>query len=131
VLAKERRRLLEFSDPEILPVRAGFDRRTVEFPLRVTSITGVDSSQEPQVQLADVIAGAAVAALKSRDRHHAGSLANHILHDFIAAKEIIVSAIWPDQAVDPAQLDTDEPPPQGIADLATHAAQILRQDPQT
>ena len=131
LLTKERERLLKCSDSAILPVRAGFDRRTVDFPLRVVSITGVDSSQEPQVQLADVIAGAAVAALKSPDRYRAGSLANHILHDFIASKEIIVSAIWPDRAVDPAQLGTDDSPPRGVPDLATHAAQILRQDPRT
>lgn len=129
-LAKERARLLDLADQEIAPVRQGFDRRTMEFPLKVAAITPVDSATVRQVQLADVVAGVLTGALKSKDRAKDGTFEHRALR-LCFDKCLVVGAVWPTQDVTPEQLGTDEPPSEGQFDLARYTTMVAQKHPAT
>lgn len=130
VLVKARERLLALSELDIAPVEQGFDHRKMEFPLKVASITPVDSAKERQVQLADVLAGVTAAALKSENRTKEGSFENRTLK-LCFEKRLVVDAMWPDRAVDPKELGTDEPPKAGQFDLPTDTMMVGQKHPAT
>lgn len=64
MLVKERERLLQLSRGDLRPVRAGYDQRQVQYPLKLSQVIAANSHTEKQVQLADVIAGAVRHLLK-------------------------------------------------------------------
>jgi hypothetical protein len=132
VLAKERGRLLALSNQNLKPFDAGYDRRRIEFPLKVADIMTVDSTTQPQIQLADVIGGAITCAAKARTKGvlQTGTFAHNVL-DLCFSKGIIIGAVWPNADVDPRDLETDiEPDPKDV-DLATYTASILKSHPST
>ena len=47
--------IMELSNPNITPKKIGLDKRTMNFPLAITSINRVDSRKYPQIQVADLI----------------------------------------------------------------------------
>lgn len=130
VLATERERLLAFSSKTIRPFVAGYDRRTVDFPLKVFDITSVDSRLHRQVQFADIIAGAVGGAARSPERFRDGSFENQILK-MCFDKGVIIGGLWPSKDVDPTALDTDEMPTEKHVDLATYTKMILQNHPST
>ena len=130
VLAKEQALLLRFSSADVSPFRAGYDRRTVEFPLKVAAISAVDSRSEKQVQLADIIGGALARAANSNAVSVEGSFENRIFRAF-SGKGLIMGGCWPSREIDPGRMGTDEPPGPGQVGLAAYAAMIARDDPRT
>ncbi len=130
VLVKERERLLVFSDEGIAPVVQGFDRRTMEFPLKAGRITAVDSATERQVQLADVLAGVVAGALKSENRTKEGTFERQAL-ELCFEKQLVMGGIWPTQEVDPSRLGTDELPTESQFDLPTYSMIVLQKHPST
>ena len=65
VLAKVSVLLLTLSDPNLKPISAGFDRRRIDFLLKVSDIVAVDSTAHRQVQFADILCGAIASAAKA------------------------------------------------------------------
>jgi len=130
VLAKEQALLMKFSSADVSPFRAGYDRRTVEFPLKVAAISAVDSRSEKQVQLADIIGGALAKAANSSAVSVEGSFENRIFKAF-SEKGLIMGGCWPTREIDPVQMGTDEPPGAGQVGLAAYAAMVARDDPRT
>jgi hypothetical protein len=132
VLARERERLLALSDPNLKPVSAGYDRRKMDFPLKVSDIVAVDSMAHRQVQLADILSGAIASATKALTRGalQPGTFAHDIL-ELCRSKEIIIGTLWPSRDVGPAALDTDITPSPNDVGLARYAAMIFGGDPST
>lgn len=83
----------------------GYDRRKFQFPLRALSLEQGDSSQHPQIQLADICAGAINYFLKSQTGQTSDELAAVIKKFGFEAWN--VNGIWPSTAVTPADLGTD------------------------
>ena len=132
VLAKERERLLTLSDPNLKAFSAGYDRRRIEFPLKVADIMAVDSEAYRQVQLADVLSGAITNAAKVRTKGplQAGTFASDVF-EICFSKEIVVSALWPGDEIDPSHLSTDIAPGPNDVNLATYTAMNLNGHPST
>jgi hypothetical protein len=132
VLAKGRARLLALSDPNLKPVSAGYDRRRMEFPLKVSEIIVVDSTACRQVQLADILSGAIASAAKARTK---GALQSgtfpHDVFQLCFSRGLIVDHLWPSHEIDPTDLGTDIAPGPNDVDLATYTAMILKGHPST
>jgi hypothetical protein len=132
VLAKERGRLLTFADPNLQPVSAGYDRRKMDFPLKVSDIVAVDSTAYLQVQFADVLCGAIASAAKAQTKGvlRSGTFAHDVL-ELCYSKGLIIGGLWPNHEVDPKDLETDIVPGPNEANLPTYTAMILKGDPST
>jgi hypothetical protein len=130
VLIKERAWLLALASQEIAPVKQGFDRRTMTFPLKVASIEAVDSLTQRQIQLADVLAGVLSGALKSANRVIDGTFENQSLKQCIQ-NGIYLNGVWPNSEIDPQQLGTSEPPLPGQFDLPTYSMMVAQRHPVT
>ncbi len=96
------------TSPSIPQTTVGFDRRTLNFPLRVKETRLEDSKSLAGLQLADVMAGAITALTNwhanSRPcNHYAESLAEFVDLD----DQRIFSGLWPSTAVTPEALDTN------------------------
>ena len=130
VLVKERDHLLALADPDIAPVEQGFDRRKMQFPLKIAGIRAVDSVVERQVQLADIIAGVLAGALKSPDRTKEGTFAYRALK-LCFGKQFYIDGVWPNTEVDPKKLGTDELPSKSQFDLPTYTMMVGQKHPTT
>jgi hypothetical protein len=132
VVEKGRARLLALSDPNSKPVSAGYDRRRMEFPLKVSDIIVVDSTACRQVQLADILCGAIANAAKVRTKGalQSGTFAYDVFQ-LCFFKELIVDHLWPSHEIDPSDLGTDIAPGPNDVDLATYTAMILNGHPST
>jgi len=130
VLVKERERLLALADQDIAPVVQGFDRRQMEFPLKVASINAVDSTAERQVQLADVIGGTLAGALKSNNRGKDGTFENRALKTCFE-RRFYIDGVWPSAEIDPKQLETDKSPSKDQFDLPTYTMMVGQKHPAT
>ena len=132
VLAKERLRLLALSDPTLKSVTVGYDRRKIEFPLKVADIVTVDSTVHRQVQFADILGGAIAGAAKARTKSalQAGTFA-HDVFEVCFAKGLIINAVWPNHEIDPTDLGTDIEPGPNDVDLPTYTGMILGGHPAT
>ena len=132
VLAKARGRLLTLSEPNLKPFSAGYDRRKMDLPLKVSEIVGVNSTAYRQVQFADVLCGAIASAAKAQTK---GSLKPgtfaHDVWDLCHSKRLIIGGLWPDHEVDPKDLETDTVPGPEDVNLATYTAMILKGHPST
>ncbi len=111
LLAKERGRLLTLADPDLKSISAGYDRRKMDFPLKVSDIVAVDSTVYRQVQLADVLCGAIANATKARTKGElrSGTFAHNVL-ELCYSKGLIIGGLWPNHEVDPKDLETDVAP---------------------
>lgn len=89
--------------------RIGYGQRTTELPLRVSDLRFADSEQHPQIQLADLMAGAAVDLLNSiagycvATPYHA-ALRDGRMNDLIAGAMVPFKAI--ERANDPLEGQT-------------------------
>lgn len=78
--------------------RIGYGDRTTELPLRISELTFADSAQLPQIQLADLIAGAAVdltnaiAGYRAMTRYHDALLAGPF-------NRLIIGALLPSKDI--------------------------------
>ncbi len=102
VLARERARLLMFSDPSLKPASVGYDRRKIDFPLKVADVIAVDSTASRQVQFADILSGAIANALKARLNRplQPGSFPHDAL-ELCFSKKLIIGGVWPTSEVEP------------------------------
>jgi len=75
------------------------------YPIWSPGIRFADSRDVPQLQVADLFAGASLTLLKARARHERDPFAEQ--WDEAGIGELITSVIWPDTAVSPADLDAD------------------------
>jgi hypothetical protein len=132
VLARERSRLLTLADRNLKPVSAGYDRRKMDLPLKVSNIVGVDSTAYRQVQFADVLSGAIASAAKAQTKGplKPGTFA-HDVWGLCHSKRVIIGGLWPDHEVDPKDLETDILPGPEDFNLATYIAMILKGHPST
>ena len=132
VLAKERDRLLALADPSLKPVRVGYDRRKIEFPLKVADIITVDSITQRQIQFADILAGAIANAAKARVKAplKTGTFERNVF-EACFAKGVIFDSVWPNHEVDPTALGTDIKP--GLSDInaSIYTAMVYQGDPST
>jgi len=95
-----------FKSEELAQQELGYDRRKMILPLKIDELIYKDSKESAQVQVADVIAGAA--------GHYFTSLVNPAssngLSEIIGRSklvEYIYSPIWPTNGVTPEQLGTE------------------------
>jgi hypothetical protein len=132
VLARERGRLLTLSEFNLKPFSAGYDRRKMELPLKVSGIVGVDSIAYRQVQLADVLCGAIATAAKAQTKSalRSGTFSYDVL-ELCYSKGLIIGGLWPNHEVNPKDLETDIVPGRHEFNLPTYIAMILKGDPST
>lgn len=76
------------------------------FPLRTPGVRFADSREVPQLQVADIVAGAAATLLRSRIRGADDAFADAIHETGIG--DLITCAVWPSTAVTPQDLDADQ-----------------------
>lgn len=76
------------------------------FPILAHDIRFADSRAVPQLQLADLCAGAAATLMRARARRLDDPFARQLLRAGIA--ELVTSPVWPDIAVSPQELQADE-----------------------
>jgi hypothetical protein len=85
----------------------GQDRRTIAFPLPVSSLDLADSRTTPQLQVADLIAGAASALMRSKALGTRDEYAE-ALHE-IGLLKAVGGGNWPSTDISPEELETDGP----------------------
>ena len=82
----------------------GYDRRKFRFPLQAVSLEQGDSRAHPQLQIADICAGALVHFLKSRESGNPDDLAR-LVGD--VCLDWVLDAVVPSADVSPEELGTD------------------------
>ena len=101
----------------------GFDRRTTAFPIRSSGITfDVSSHDNPQLQIADIIAGAAAFCLAPRESRDEppDPFATELLGTNFG--QVDVGGVWPSTKVTPDELGTDSV---GGIDAVTHITEFM------
>ncbi len=89
--------LLRMADQNVAPFTIGPDEdRTMDLPLKVIDIQMVKSVDHAQVQLADILAGAAATWLKAKATRSLSSFELEI-GSLILSKRLIFDAVWPDK----------------------------------
>jgi len=107
-------------DPTNPTAMVGQDRRTISFPLPVRGIHIEDSHLFPQLQVVDVVAGAAYTLL---DAKVTATRSEYI--DALDESGILSAAsggVWPSDLITPKQLETDGPV---LADVADFIAGLI------
>jgi len=101
--------------------RAGYGERQAELPLRVEQFAFAESQNHPQLQLADIVAGAAVdcsmawTGKRPTSEYHEAMRSSRLLH-------LIADAMWP--SLDMAR--KNEPLP-GQVNLVDGSVQFMRE----
>jgi len=103
----------------------GQDRRTICFPVPVTGLRLADSEQFPQLQVADLIAGAARAD-GSRIVNRSDNAFCDVLVD-AGLRSALAGGVWPSDAVHPDDLETNGPVHRDAAEYI--ATLVRRRDP--
>lgn len=98
-------RLMSLSEPGRVFTNYGPSWR---LPLLANQIEFVDSHSVPQVQVADLVAGAAMMTLSGRARGEHTELTRRLMETNFA--ELSFSQVWPTLAVTPSELHADERP---------------------
>jgi hypothetical protein len=102
VLSTNADTLRRLSDPRLKRTVTGDGERTSVFPLLVEDIVTLDSKSDVRVQMADVIAGAAVAALRegssNTDKEEAEF--NDRLQSIMGDKQLFSGGVWPYRSLD-------------------------------
>lgn len=83
----------------------GYDRRKFNFPLRATSLEQGNSVEYPQIQLADLCAGALNHFLKCNEKGELDDLA--IMIRDLCGLDWVINGVFPDTSVTPEEMDTD------------------------
>lgn len=119
-IAEHRARWEAIIHPDNPVANVGQDRRSVAFPLPVSGLELADSQTVPQLQIADVIAGASCALMRWRalgsDDDYAAALNDAGLLQAVGGGN------WPTAAISPKDLDTDGPV---MPDSADFIAQLM------
>jgi hypothetical protein len=118
--------LLKLSDPSLRRTNAGYGRRTMEFPLRVTAIRPLSSIASKEIQFADLLAGSVRHCLQSQNRANPETFEGRIA-TLIDSKKLVSDSLWPNDKVTPSELDTKAD--SGAASLVDYTSRILRNDP--
>lgn len=83
----------------------GYDRRKFNFPLRATSLEQGDSVGYPQIQIADLCAGALNHFLKCNEKGELDELA--IMIRDLCGVDWVINGVLPDTSVTPEEMGTD------------------------
>jgi Protein of unknown function (DUF3800) len=94
-------------DPANPAAVVGQDRRTIEFPLPVRGFRLEDSRQFPQLQVVDLVAGAARSIWQARVAGASNAYCDALLD--IGLLNGLVGGVGPTAAVTPSDLETDGP----------------------
>ncbi|BAL97899.1 hypothetical protein RGE_45640 [Rubrivivax gelatinosus IL144] len=105
-VAAERETFAAMMNPAASPVVIGYDRRKFEFPLRAGTLKFADSRTLPQLQVVDLLAGAAAYFAGNIARGAKDELTEQLQQAGI--ERFIVHAIWPAPVVTPRALGTEE-----------------------
>lgn len=84
----------------------GYDRRKKVFPILAKGIEFRNSSECPQVQVADILAGAAAHFLLQAFRNEPDSFADELRSTRVISGSFY--PLWPEQKFSPAEMGTDE-----------------------
>ncbi len=116
----ERERLALLMSVEEVPRR--FDHMGVSyaFPLQAPAIRFADSRDVPQLQIADLMAGATAALFRARARREKDAFVEAIVRTRLPG--LVTNAVWPDTAVSPEDLDAKRRPGSAQLDFITSLA---------
>jgi hypothetical protein len=118
----------KLSDPRLKRTVTGEGERTTVFPLLVEDIVTVDSKSDVRVQLADIIAGAAVAALgeRSSDTDKEEAEFPDRLQSLMCDKQLFSGGVWPYRSLDQMFRDLQSRPKASNSISAPdHIARVL------
>lgn len=94
--------------PEVPETVVGQDRRLIRFPLNVREIGFGDSRAHVQLQLADVLAGAAASYHRNRFNWEPTYRREYVQRlEQSGISDLVINIVWPTAAVTPEQLGTD------------------------
>ncbi len=114
--------------PAVPETMVGWDRRTMQYPLRVQETVLADSKQHSGLQLADVLAGAIARSTRAgassavRNDKYAQQIID-VIGEWVCSEHI-----WPSSDVTPKDLNTSGP---AFADPIKHIEELLRRSDQT
>ncbi len=94
-------------DPSNPPDVVGQDRRTISFPLPVRGLRIEQSHQFAQLQIADIIAGAARVLMSAKATGTMSEYAEAL--EGVGLLQTIIGGVWPSNAVTPQELETEGP----------------------
>jgi hypothetical protein len=121
-LVRNRARWTAILSKDVPPAIVGQDRRTTRFPLDA-SLDLASSAAHVQLQLADILAGAATALVQPS----AGRAPKH--PDYVEAlresplmEHCLIGGVWPTAMVTPEELETEGPV---LGDAASHIGAIV------
>jgi hypothetical protein len=106
-IASERSKFEALMDKTIPQMTVGYDRRTIEFPLRASSLSFGDSKQLPQLQVADLIAGGMMAFAMAMATGKKDPFSVEL--EEAGIERFQIGCVWPFEAFTPAALKTDGP----------------------
>ncbi|MFZ6843455.1 DUF3800 domain-containing protein [Undibacterium sp. RuTC16W] len=102
----ERENLAAMINPDVAPTMIGYDRRKFEFPLRARTLNFSDSRNVPQLQVSDLLAGAAAYFATAVARSARDELTEQL--DQAGIERFSIHALWPAPHVTPQALGTEE-----------------------
>ena len=105
-LARERERLEKLMRQDVEPFEVERGGVGAVFPIAADRLRFVGSHEYPQVQLADILAGALRRAARARILHLGDPLAEPVLRSRLVTNGGFW-AVWPDTAITPKQLGTE------------------------
>lgn len=105
-VAHGREGLLALLSVDRPPDNFGLGEFKAAFPILAHDIRFADSRSVPQLQVADLCAGAAATLMRARARKLEDPFAEQLLHAGIA--NLVTMPVWPDSAVTPVELQADE-----------------------
>ena len=115
MMERNRQRWEAILDPSNPAAIVGQDRRTIEFPLPVQGLRLEDSTQCLQLQIADIVAGAACAFMTAKVRNARPDYTEALLEGGIL--DAVAGGVWPSDSISPEQLETDGPVLRDSADF--------------
>jgi hypothetical protein len=122
MVERNRERWEAILDPKNPSALVGQDRRTIVFPLPVRGLRTEDSSHNPQLQVVDLLAGAARKMMNALATGTVGEYEEALLE--IGLLDACIGCVWPSTAVTSEALDTEGPV---IADAAEFITEIVQQ----
>lgn len=95
-----------FMDQSVEIKEIGYDRRKFFYPLRATGISLSDSKHHPQIQVADLFAGATLHMAKALASGNSDEVTEMLKS--LGLEKCLVNVLWPSSDVTPQQLGTDD-----------------------
>lgn len=121
MIERHRARWEAILDPSNPPAVVGQDRRTTSFPFPVRGLRTEDSQEFAQLQVVDLVAGAARALMSARATGYASKYADVL--DEVGLLHALFGRVWPSDTVTPQELETEGPV---LSDAAEFIAELLR-----